>query len=79
MVEQNHRRLLLKLANKMVAPSSGHFLQQTRHRAWRGLGAVHMPHWMQNSTSRWLRGCVSCFNNKSLWHNNERSQNFYFN
>ena len=35
-----------------------------RHRDWRGCGVVHMPRWMQNSTSRWLRGCVSSFNNR---------------
>ena len=43
---------------------TGNFLQQTRHRVWRGwwchiggvCGAVHMPCWMQNSTKRWLRG-----------------------
>ena len=33
---------------------------------WRGGGAVHMPRWMQNSTSRWLRACVSSFNNRCL-------------
>ena len=26
-----------------------------------------MPRWMQNSTTRRLRGCVSSFNNRSLW------------
>ena len=30
---------------------------------WRGWGAVHMTHWMQTSTTRWLRGCLSSFNN----------------
>ena len=36
---------------------------------WRGWGTVimpDMPHWMQTSTTRWLRGCVSSFNNRSL-------------
>ena len=27
-----------------------------------------MPRWMQNSTTRWLRGCVSSFNNRRLWY-----------
>ena len=34
-----------------------------------GVGAVHMPCWMQTPTTRWLRGCVSSFNNRSLWVN----------
>ena len=51
----------------MVAPSTGHFSQWMRHRAWRGWGAVHMPRWMQTSTTRWLRVCLSSFNNRSLW------------
>ena len=25
---------------------------------WRGWDAVHMPHWMQTSTTRWLRVIV---------------------
>ena len=33
---------------------------------WRGLVTVHMPRWMQTSTTRWLRGCVSSFNNRIL-------------
>ena len=33
-----------------------------------------MPHWMQTSTTRWLHGCVSSFNNRSLWLN---EQQFY--
>ena len=32
-----------------------------------GVGAVHMPCWMQTPTTRWVRGCVSSFNNRSLW------------
>ena len=28
-------------------------------------GVGHLPHWMQNSTSRWLCDCVSSFNNRS--------------
>ena len=35
---------------------------------WLGLGAVHMPCWMQTSTTRWLRGIVSSFNNRCLWY-----------
>ena len=38
---------------------------------WRVCGAVHMPFWMQNSTStRWPGGCVSSFDNRHLcqWH-----------
>ena len=38
-----------------------------RHRAWRGYGAVGIPRWTQNSTSRWLCGCMSSFNNRRLW------------
>ena len=34
---------------------------------WRGCGSAHMPCWMQNSTSRWLRFCVSRFNNRRIW------------
>ena len=26
-----------------------------------------MSHWMQTSTTRWLRGCVSSLNNKRQW------------
>ena len=26
-----------------------------------------MPCWMQTSTTRWLHGCASSFNNRSLW------------
>ena len=26
-----------------------------------------MPRWMQTSTTRWLRVCLSSFNNRSLW------------
>ena len=40
----------------MVAPSTGLFSQWTRHSAC----------WMQTSIARWLRGCVSSFNDKSL-------------
>ena len=32
----------------------------------RGWGAVHMPRSMQTSTTRWLHGCVSSFNNRLL-------------
>ena len=41
---------------------------------WRWWGSIHMPHWMQTSTTRWLHGCVSSFNNRSLWLN---EQQFY--
>ena len=34
---------------------------------WRWCGSVHMPRLMQTSTIRWLCGCVSSFNNRSLW------------
>ena len=50
-----------------MAPSTGWILHPTRHRAWRGWGAVHMPCWMQNSTCRWLCGCLSLIS-LCLWH-----------
>ena len=50
-----------------MAPSPSHFLQQIRQSALNGWGAVHMPRWMQTSTFRWLRGCLSSFNNTSLF------------
>ena len=34
---------------------------------WREWGAVHMPCWMQTSTTRWLCVCLSSFNNSRLW------------
>ena len=51
----------------MVATSTILLLQRTRHSPWRGscakyegVGAVHMPLWMQTSTTRWLHGCHWC-------------------
>ena len=55
-----------------MAPSTGLVSQQRRHSTWKGCGtileggAVHMPHSMQTFTTRWLCGCVSSFNNRSL-------------
>ena len=46
---------VLVQTNRSVAPSTGEILHPMRHWAWRGCGTVHMPRWMQNSTSRWLK------------------------
>ena len=52
--------------HRSVAPSTGYFLQQMWHKlGGRGWGAVHNPCWMQTSTTRWLHGCFSSFNNRS--------------
>ena len=59
---------LHRLKTRSVAASTGHFLQQTRLRAWREcstiLRYINMPRGMQNSTSRWLCGCMSSFDNR---------------
>ena len=45
-----------------------------------GVGAVHMPCWLQNFTvMRGLRSCWSCLNNKRLWRNQLYSHTVNFN
>ena len=64
-----------------MAPSTSHFSQRTRHSAWRGgvpywrgWRVVHMPRWMQTSTTRWLQVCLSSFNNRRLWYHRPLEQ-----
>ena len=65
----SHRLLLLKL-DKQIGGTIYHqlFLAMNKPQAWRGWGTVHKPRWMQISTIRWLRGCLSSFNNRCLWY-----------
>ena len=64
----HHRLLLLKLDKQISGTIYRSFLQQIRHMAWRGWVVVHMPHWIQTSTTRWLCVCLSSFHNRRLWY-----------
>ena len=59
----SHRRLLLKLDTQIGGIIYRPFPAMNEAQAW---SAEHMPHWMQTSTTRWLRGCLSSFNKRSL-------------
>ena len=58
-----------------MAPSTSHFLQQIRF-SLKGGDAVHKPHWMQTSTTRWPSGCLSSFNSRRLCHKYSTSFNY---
>ena len=68
-----HRLLLLQLDKQIGGTIYCPFLAMNKAHGLEGVeylileGAVHMPCWMQNSTSRWLCSCVSSFNNRRLW------------
>ena len=69
MRNNNHRLLLLKLDKQISGTIYWPILAAKEAQHLEGAGAVHMPHWMQTSTTRWLCGCVSSFNSRSLWLN----------
>ena len=61
-----YRRLLLKLDIQIGGTIYRLFLAMNEAEAWRGWVAVHKLCWMQTSTTRWLCGCLSSFNSRSL-------------
>ena len=63
-----HRlHLLVKLDKQIGGTIHWPFLATIEALGLVGVGAVHMPRWVQNSTSKWLSDCLSSFANRRQW------------
>ena len=65
---KRHRLLLLKVDKQSSGAIYWPFLAVNETLGLEGEGALHKPRSLQDLAGRWLRVCLSSFNNRRLWY-----------